>query len=262
MLVEEGVAAQGFAEALLRGGKTAVSSLNTLDADLDTESQKLGTNAASYLFDAGVETQAGFVKGFEKDRAKLLGSVNKLGKDIIKQFKKALGIKSPSQEFAEIGKFSMEGLAKGFSDSKKLVADAVDDAAKGALSAMKKSMSDISNAVTNELNPNPVITPVLDLTQVRAQGAELAALTAVTPITAAASYGQASLISAQQTAALADESVGAPVGPSVMFEQNNYSPEALSDIEIYRQTKNQLSQLKSRWLSPKSRASFGEPKEV
>jgi len=30
-----------------------------------------------------------------------------------------------------------------------------------------------------------------------------------------------------------------------VFEQNNYSPESLSEIEIYRQTKNQLSQLKS-----------------
>ena len=31
---------------------------------------------------------------------------------------------------------------------------------------------------------------------------------------------------------------------SFRFEQNNYSPEALSDLEIYRQTRNQLSQVK------------------
>ena len=245
MLVEEGVAAQGFAEALLAGGKTAVKSVNKLDTDVATEANKLAVSSAGYLYDAGIKTAEGFVKGFEKDRDSLLTKVGKLGKDIIKQFKKALGIKSPSAEFAEIGKFSMEGLATGFTNSKKIVADAIDDAAKGALSAMKKSMSDISNAVTDELNPNPVITPILDLTQVRAQGEELAALTTVTPITAAASYGQASLISSGQTAAQAEEFVGAPVGPSVKFEQNNYSPEALSDIEIYRQTKNQLSQLKS-----------------
>jgi len=28
----------------------------------------------------------------------------------------------------------------------------------------------------------------------------------------------------------------------IQFTQNNYSPESLSSIEIYRQTKNQLSQ--------------------
>lgn len=245
MLVEEGTAAQGFAEALLSGGKTAVRSLNTLDADLNKESEKLGLNAASYLFDAGVKAQEGIVDGLTKDKNKLIKAMNSLAVVMVKALKKALGIKSPSTLFAEIGTWSMEGMAQGFKNGSKIVTDAVDNAAKDALSAMKQSMSDISSAVTNELNPQPVITPILDLTQVRAQGEELAALTTVTPITAAASYGQASLISASQTAAQAEESVGAPVGPSVKFEQNNYSPEALSDIEIYRQTKNQLSQLKS-----------------
>jgi len=156
-----------------------------------------------------------------------------------------LGIKSPSEEFAEIGRYSMEGMAKGFTDSTKIVADAVDDAAKDALSAMQQSMRDISDVVTSELNPNPVITPILDLTQVRSGAAELSALTSVTPITAAASYGQASIISSEQRTTEADQLTAVAGGTSVKFEQNNYSPEALSDIEIYRQTKNQLSQLKT-----------------
>ena len=48
-----------------------------------------------------------------------------------------------------------------------------------------------------------------------------------------------------QAAAQAEQTAAAPGGTSVKFEQNNYSPEALTEIEIYRQTKNQLSQLKS-----------------
>ncbi len=103
----------------------------------------------------------------------------------------------------------------------------------------------MSDIVTSELNPNPTITPILDLTQVRSQAAELNTLTNVTPITAAASYGQAALISAQQREAQEEQVDSAPIGGSVVFEQNNYSPESLSEIEIYRQTKNQLSQLKS-----------------
>jgi hypothetical protein len=106
-------------------------------------------------------------------------------------------------------------------------------------------MSDISSIVTDELNPQPVITPILDLTQIRSQAEELTSLTTPIPITAAASYGQASIISSQQNTAQADEAAVAPGGTSVKFEQNNYSPEALTEIEIYRQTKNQLSQLKS-----------------
>jgi hypothetical protein len=159
--------------------------------------------------------------------------------------KKELKIKSPSEEFAQIGTYSMEGLAKGFTDSSDVVAGAIDDAAADALTAMKKSIQGLNNVVAEELDPNLVLTPILDLTQVREQSQELASLANVTPITAATSYGQAAIISSQQTASQEAAIEVAPTGTSVVFEQNNYSPESLSEIDIYRQTKNQLSQLKS-----------------
>ena len=240
MLVEEGTAQQGFAEALLAGGKTAVKSVNTLDEDLNTEAQKLAVSSAEYLYNAGIKTAEGFVKGFEKDRALLLAKVGKLGKDIIKQFKKALGIKSPSEEFATIGRQSMEGMAKGLEESSSVVIDAADQVAKDAMDAMRKSMTDISTLAANELTTNPVITPVLDLTTVRSQAGELATLT--TPGSTA--YGLATSISTGQNAQ-EEESVPTLGGTHVKFEQNNYSPDALTEIEIYRQTKNQLSQLRS-----------------
>jgi hypothetical protein len=64
------------------------------------------------------------------------------------------------------------------------------------------------------------------------------------PITAAASYGHATSISSSTPTTQADETNVATPAASVTFEQNNYSPEALSEVEIYRQTKNQLSQLR------------------
>jgi len=233
-LVEEGTADQEFANKLLAGGKKAIGSLNTLDSDLKTEAEKLGTTSASELYKVGIAAAEGFVQGFEKDRAVLLKKVRQLGLDIIKELKKSLKIKSPSEEFAEIGAFAMSGLAKGF-----------DDEARGAVLSMQKTMDKLTAALATEINPEPVITPVLDLTTVRTQAGELAALTSTTPIAATASFNQASIISSAQTAAQAEEAVAAAAGTSVTFEQNNYSPEALSDVEIYRQTRNQLSQLKS-----------------
>ncbi len=97
------------------------------------------------------------------------------------------------------------------------------------------------------MDMEPVITPVLDLTTVQDEAKKLSDLTNVTPITAAASYDQASLISAaqavNQTSTSADDN-GSSTSP-ITFEQNNYSPESLSPAEVYRQTKNQLSQAKS-----------------
>jgi tape measure domain-containing protein len=244
-LLEEGPEAQAFATQLLSGGKTAVESLNTLDKELKTQSKSLATAAATNLYNAGADAAKGLISGLKSQKAALIREMEDMADDIVKAFNRRLKIKSPSEVFAEIGKFAMQGMAKGMSDSSRVVADAADQAAQNAIVAMKKSLRDISGAVLNELNPNPVITPILDLTQVRAQAGELGALTQVTPISAAASFGQASLISAEQTAARSEEVAVSPAGTSVKFEQNNYSPEALTEIEIYRQTKNQLSQLRS-----------------
>jgi hypothetical protein len=244
-LLKEGPADQQFANQLLAGGKTAVSSLNTLDGNLQKVSKTLAVNAGKNLYQAGVDAAAGLVRGLQSKKSDIYDEMETIARGMVAALKKELKIKSPSQVFAEIGRFSMEGMAQGFSDSSQMVTDAVDLAAKDALTAMRQSMSDISSIVTDELNPQPVITPILDLTQIRSQAEELTSLTTPIPITAAASYGQASIISSQQNTAEADQAVVAPGGTSVKFEQNNYSPEALTEIEIYRQTKNQLSQLKS-----------------
>ena len=245
-LLKEGTADQQFATQLLSGGKTAVQGLNTLDSQLQKVSKTLATNAGNNLYQAGIDAAAGLVKGLLKEKNKLAEAMDELADEILRSLKKALKIKSPSEAFAEIGKLSMEGMAKGFSDNSKVVTDAVDSAAQDALTSMQKSMRAISDAVAEEIDPNPVIAPILDLTQIRAQAGELDALTKVVPITAASSYGQASIISSLQNQAQVDQvAAGAQIGPSVKFEQNNYSPEALTEVEIYRQTKNQLSQLKS-----------------
>lgn len=244
-LLKEGTADQAFATQLLAGGKTAVQGLNALDRQLTAEADKLAKQGGKNLYQAGVDSAMGLVKGLKAKQKDLIEAIELLAKEIVAAFKKELAIKSPSGVFAELGKYVMMGFSEGITGSVKMVANALGSAAEDALSAMKSSIGNISAVVMSNLDVNPVITPVLDLTQVRTQAQELGALTNVTPITAAASYGQASLISSEQLAAQSEEAPTTVGGTHVTFEQNNYSPESLTEIEIYRQTKNQLSLLKS-----------------
>jgi len=92
------------------------------------------------------------------------------------------------------------------------------------------------------IDTNPTITPILDLTQVRKQAGELTDLTANPKITAGVSSAQASNIA---LATPDDKTLAALGGTAVHFEQNINSPKALSEIEIYRHTRNQLSQFKT-----------------
>lgn len=242
-LLREGPENQRFADQLLSGGKTAVQSLNTLDTELMKVSKSLAVSAGKNLYQAGVDAAEGLIKGLKKKRSDIREAMEEIAREMILALKKELKIKSPSEVFAEIGRFSMEGMARGFSDSKSVLMGSVEDAADNAIAAMKSSMRRISNAVTDELNPNPTITPVLDLTQVKAAAGEMASLV-TSPLTAAASYSHAAAISAESRNAELEDILAAG-GAAVKFEQNNYSPKALSEIEIYRSTKNQLSQLKS-----------------
>ena len=105
----------------------------------------------------------------------------------------------------------------------------------------KASINKVSDAVSAELDSNPTITPILDLTQVRSQAQELSKLTTVAPI-ATVSLKNASNIS---PIAPDGQTAAALGGSALHFEQNNYSPKALTNVEIYRQTRNQLSQLKT-----------------
>ena len=244
-LLEEGTADQAFATQLLAGGKTAVEALNKLDAELMKVSKTLATQAAKNLYQAGVDAAKGLLAGLQSRNAEIKRAMEKLVEEIIAVIKRKLSIRSPSKVFEEIGVLSMQGLANGFTKSTKLVTDAVVSATDSALAAMKNTMSKISDAVAADMDTNPVITPILDLSLVRSQIGTLSALTNVTPITAAVSYGQAAIISAAQLAEMEEAAAGASLGPSITYEQNNYSPKALSEIEIYRQTKNQLSQVKS-----------------
>jgi tape measure domain-containing protein len=95
----------------------------------------------------------------------------------------------------------------------------------------------------------PSIQPVLDLTNVRKQAEEMKKILSVKPeISVEVSFELASNISAERLQmakdAVVDETSPAN-GPTIEIKQYNTSPKALSTVEIYRHTKNQLSMAKN-----------------
>lgn len=242
-LLAEGLGSADFAKDLLQGGKASIDQINTLDAQLLEVSANLGLDAARNLYQAGVDAAQGLVDGLNAKQAELQAVMDRLAARMVSAIKAALKIRSPSQVFVEIAKLATEGLAKGFRDSAGMAGDAVKELGVHTVSAMKQSVADISRAIAENIEVDPVITPVLDLSALEQEAKKLDELVNVVPITAAASYGQASAISQEATAA-AEVAQAESVVPQINLEQNNYSPEALSEVEIYRQTNNQLSQLK------------------
>lgn len=244
-LLQDGTADQQFADQLLAGGATAIQGLNSLDAQLSTASENLGKAAAKNLYQAGVNAAQALVNGLKDDKAEIESTMDDIAKSMVNAIKRRLKIKSPSQIFVELGQLTMDGLSKGISDGSDGATKALTSSADDLVAAAQATLGKVPDLLGGITDMEPTITPVLDLSQVQKDAQQLSDLTNVTPITAAASFGQATAASQEVSAsqqAVADAMAVAK--PTFEFNQNNYSPEALSEIEIYRQTNNQLSTLK------------------
>ncbi len=245
-LLEDGTADQQFADQLLKGGASAVRGLNYLDGQLTIAAGTLADTASKSLYDVGVNISQGIVDGLKSKEKDLKDAAHVIADTIVSTVKKELKVKSPSEVFIEIGEYVNAGLAKGLIQSSKAVTDAAYMVSDNAMGAMRKGLSKASDLVANEINPNPTITPVLDLSQVQNGAKNLDSILASSPLSVDPSLRQASIISAGSLLQPVDS---APVSTStteIKFEQNNNSPKALDEIEIYRQTRNLISQLRSR----------------
>jgi len=158
--------------------------------------------------------------------------------------KNFLGIKSPSREFFKVGAWSTEGMAVGLEKTAPVVERAAENVGNDALTAMRKSLSNLKNAVATDMDFNPTIRPVLDLSNVRKNSALIGGMLTPPTLKVDDSYAYAASIAESQREFEESRYGGdddEPAGTTINFTQNNTSPKQLSAVEIYRQTNNGLS---------------------
>jgi tape measure domain-containing protein len=191
------------------------------------------------------------IDGMTGGLASGLGRVIKAAANVAAQAlnaaKSFLGIKSPSREFMKVGSWSSEGMAMGLQQNAPVVAKAAASVGDGALTAMQKSLSNLKNAVATDIQFNPSIKPVLDLSAVRKDSALIGGMLTPPTLKVDDSYAYASSIATSQRdyeEAQSEDNGGSTGGDTYIFNQTNNSPKALTEAEIYRQTNNQLSIVK------------------
>jgi len=103
----------------------------------------------------------------------------------------------------------------------------------------------------NEMRKNgkaaidPTITPVLDLTNIKRDSKEIGRLFGGQKVNLSSGAREKAKLFNRPLVPITTSKENTPaVGTTISYTQNNYSPKALSRIEIYRQTRNQISTLK------------------
>ena len=122
----------------------------------------------SKLKDAGKNVIDGFVQGIKDKVAAVGDAATDLGKKALNSIKSFLGIKSPSREFIKIGKFVDMGLVRGLKDYSNRVVSAAKDVGGATLNPIQKAIANVSSMLDSDMDMQPTIRPVLDLSDVRA----------------------------------------------------------------------------------------------
>lgn len=201
------------------------------------------------FYDAGVKLIQGLIDGIGDMIWAAVTKARSLAQQVIDAIRDILKMESPSRVAHEIGVYLVEGFANGISDTSNLAAISAKDMAANTVNAVNDAVSRISAVINSDMNAEPVIRPVVDLTDVVSGSEEINKMLGsssfgISPRALVLAGDISSGLSGKTEVETTDLSPVSKKDANISFTQNNYSPTALSRLEIYRQTRNQLAALK------------------
>lgn len=227
-------------EVIGAGINFVIEFLNGMADAIDEHSYELGQAGANL----GIAIVEGIISGLAGLAQALKDKLVNVVKDAYHAAYDYIVPGSPSHLFRDnIGKPIAQGIAAGIDEDAHMSVDSVNKLGKATLESLKTTMKNVSDGFKMEADMNPIIAPVLDLTDMRQEARKMGKILEANPLSAGVSYGNASEIALAARLAQEAEFNSAPNGANseIKFEQHNHSPRALSAVEIYRSTRNQLA---------------------
>ena len=195
----------------------------------------------SQFYSAGLYLVEGYANGISDYTWKAVSAGRKMAKETLDAINEEQDSNSPSKKAKTAGSFLGEGYIIGIKAWMLKARYTGRDLASETLNATNEVISRVAEYISDGVDTQPTIRPVLDLTNV-ANG--FGQLNAMLSQRHAVSIG-ARMNEYRDTSAVEDSGVS-DAGPTYNYIQNNYSPKALNTAEVYRLTNNQLSRLKGR----------------
>ena len=171
-LLGEGIT--DFANATKGVDVAAVSSVanamsSAMNSVMDVAMPEAAYNASSYLglfVTVGMNMASGLANGIRKNANLAVLASKKVASQMLEAARETLEVNSPSKKFEKIGMYSDRGLANGVSKNSGLIVSSVEDASTSALDAARSSLSNLANILMGDMDADPVIRPVVDMSDV------------------------------------------------------------------------------------------------
>lgn len=195
-----------------------------------------GWNMATGIID-------GFVSGIGRLGSRFIDAIMDLAGEAWDSVLGFFGIDSPSKKFIWASEQNVAGLVVGIDRYGHRAVEATEGMGHEIVDTLGKTINGLGDMISGDVDMNPVITPVLDLTEVRRGAAGIGTLLDARPLEVGGSYSGAASASAgyRSNQAAFDADANVPEGEGIMFVQNINSPKAISPAEVYRGTRSQLS---------------------
>ena len=221
---------------LVKGIKDKIVAVKNAVTNLINKAKTAITDKVTEWTEAGKNLINGFIDGIKDMASSVVSAAKGVVSSAIDGAKNLLGIHSPSTVFYGIGEYSGEGFVNALDDYGDKTYKAGSEMAESAKNGLRNAISKIGDIISGNIDSQPTIRPVLDLSNVESGSRKLNALF---------SRNQAMSISARMNGLSNSENQNGDSarssGNTYTFTQNNYSPKSLSSTDIYRQTKNQFT---------------------
>lgn len=192
------------------------------------------------FYDAARDMVAGFANGISANTFLAEAKAAEMAAAAARAARRELDEHSPSKVGYEIGDFFGVAFVGAIGDYADKSYRAGAEMGSKARIGLTEAVSKISDYINSDIDAQPTIRPVLDLSNVQSGTRQINAMFSRTQAMSINANMSRAHTSGNQNGGFQDGSAAT----YNYFTQNNYSPKALSRVEIYRQTKNQFSAMK------------------
>lgn len=161
-------AGKEWANKLASGIKSGSSGVNSAVASVINSAVSKAKSGSGQMRSAGASMMDGFAAGIRSRAAAAAAAAAAAVASAISAAKAKLQINSPSKVFMQIGKWTVMGMEKGLDNNAYRVANSASGMADSAINAMQSSIARVASAVSDGIDTQPTIRPVLDLSNVEA----------------------------------------------------------------------------------------------
>lgn len=225
-----------------QNGSGITSAVRTVVSNVNRTLTNSAGSIRSSAYNTGLALANGMVGGINAGRSRVSTAARSVAQSAINAANNTLGVRSPSRVFYAMMGFVVDGMVNSLGDGTPRVEKAAESVSEALIDAVEEVYRDMPD-MDELFGFSPTITPILDLDEARRQAHGFRPQVGFDPYE---TRGQAYALAGLE-AALRGVSVEKKQEKSqIIFNQNNHSPKALSESEIYRQTKNLISRLDER----------------